>query len=207
MELPVYIPYVNRPDLLLKAVQSLGKYAAKVVVIDNSENQDVETKVPGTDVFKPCVPLSFTQSQNWMMKTSDIYIWMHVDAEASEDAYEKLCAKVEEVKDTKWGVIYMRYDIFSAVNGKAGRELGGYDNVFMDYSSDVDFYHRLDLAGLKRINLGHPDIKHVGSQTIKSDVVLGIKNAFMGSSRHDYYLKKWGGPGGFEVYKTPFNLL
>ena len=37
----IYTMYVNRKDLLVAAIESLGKHAGRVVVLDNSRAQDL----------------------------------------------------------------------------------------------------------------------------------------------------------------------
>lgn len=70
MNFIVGIPYVNRPDLLQRAVDSIKPYWPNTVIIDNSEqqelrNHDISSKV---EVFIPPVPLTFTQSMNFIIK-------------------------------------------------------------------------------------------------------------------------------------------
>jgi len=235
----VYIPFVNRPDLLAAAIKSLGKYGDRVVIIDNSVDGRTFWELPKLGVqlepcgwgrgprggvvrlFSPCVPLSFTQSQNLMIgwhrvaiadhdydeEQNGVYFWLHVDGTASEAAYEALLKKVEELEaaGTKWGAVLTRYDVFSAVNAGAANAVGGYDNVFQSYTSDKDFYRRLKLAGYWVGGIGHMDVKHLRSQTLKSDPLLALKSKLTGQARRDYYIAKWGGKPGEEKYTKPFN--
>jgi GT2 family glycosyltransferase len=217
MNFIVGIPYVNRPDLLERAVDSIKPYWPNTVIIDNSEHQDlrnhdISSKV---QVFIPPVPLTFTQSMNFIIKKAienncDVWMYMHSDAEAHPGVAEAFLETIKKIQDEgrKWGVIYTYYDTLAAYNVNAQKELGEFDTIFRDYHSDVDYYHRMDVLGYERINteFGDKIIHHNGgSSSVKSDPKrLKLTQATF-SLFAEYYQKKWGGPGGKEKYKTPFN--
>ena len=82
--IPVFIPYVNRLDLLQKAIASVPRrLTTEPLVINNS---DSPLTVPCHIVIPP-VPLTFAQTQNFMLKIAidrhvPFYLFMHSDAEA-----------------------------------------------------------------------------------------------------------------------------
>lgn len=79
-----FIPFVNRPDLLWKATESIAEL--KPVVVNNSKN---ECFYPTGDnrVTRPSVPLTFSQTMNLILQLTrtsgaNICIFMHSDAVA-----------------------------------------------------------------------------------------------------------------------------
>ena len=214
----VYIPFVNNKPFLIEAIRSLGKYKEFITVIDNSKNQDLqflfypdgdENDLAEIKIIKPSVPLYFGQMFNLVNKISedDIWIFMHSDGEASEKDYETMRDKINELidNDEKWSVIFSNYDVFSAVNKLAFNDIGGCDTEFLRYFSDNDYFKRLELKDYKRFQIEN-SVKHKGSSTIKSDPVLGLINEITFPMQKQYYIRKWGGEPGQEVYNKPFNL-
>ena len=212
--IPIFIPYVNRPDLLEKAVDSIplseeGEW--QVEIINNSGKP-----LPNDDLCagdcNPNVPLSFAQTQNWMIDLAEhfeapgFYLFMHSDAEAIGDTVERLVAMANAytIQKRKWGVIFTAYDALAAFNTAAFRHVGGWDTVLSWYLSDCDMYRRLKLAGYELIDSGLP-VKHEPSQTIKSDPYVRLCTEMEIPFRESYYRAKWGGPNEHEVYTVPFN--
>lgn len=205
----VWIPWVNRPDLLRGAVNCLEDVWPYLTILDNSPS-GLEGDWPCA-VERPTYPLTFTQSQNYFFldtkrQHASTMIWMHSDAECEVGS----CTKLSEIargfssSGDKWGVIFTHYDCLSAVNVDAALDVGLYDTTFAAYFSDNDFYHRLDTGGWSRNESGIP-VKHHGSQTINSDPNLKFMNGVTFDWYRQYYRNKWGGDPGRERYKYPFN--
>lgn len=212
----VYIPYVNRPDLLKCALDSVRELWGNLTVLDNSIDPDFWTEVNCCEVMHPPVPLSFTQSQNWFFKDAKrrgckFILWLHNDCQLPQGAAQQLIDRVRSyyAEGRKWGVAFTFYDIFSAVNLEMVDEVGGYDTNIFSYVSDQDFYHRVRLAGWETINteIEVEAIKrgHLGSQTIKSDEKISLINGVTQTMAAYYFNEKWGGDPGHEQYSSPFN--
>ena len=84
------------------------------------------------------------------------------------------------------------------------------ENIYPAYLEDSDHFYRVRLSGLPAT--GVPDFKFVhgdgmltGSVTINSNPQYKRANALTHARNHEYYKQKWGGDGGEEKYKTPFN--
>ena len=105
--IPLFVPYVNRFDLLEKAVRSAVCEGVEINVINNSDGQSIG--IPGVDFIqrRPPVPLNFNLTQNWMLSIAsgdsdydeDFYLFLHSDAEAGEGVVQKmirLCARTHE---------------------------------------------------------------------------------------------------------------
>lgn len=213
----IYIPFVNRPDLLKKAVDSVPVIGGwrdwqlnylQVEVINNSGKplpDDINARESN-----PPVPLTFAQSQNWMLRISEdflepFYIFMHSDAEAGEGTVQKLIELAHSLTNEgrKWGVIFTNYDALAAFNTAAFREVGGWDTELSWYHSDTDMYRRLELAGYELIESGLP-VNHTPSQTLNSDPEIKRRVDLMFPFRVFYYRAKHGGDPGHETFLTPF---
>lgn len=208
-----YIPYVNRPELLNRAIYSVPELWENLTVLDNS-GSGIDIGIPG--IFIPPVPLSFSQSQNYFFENAKrrgckFVLWLHNDCEIPQGAVLQLIERVRSYYEEgrKWGVAFTYYDIFSAVNLDMIEEVGGYDTNIRAYKSDQDFYLRVRLAGWETINteIEVEAIKagHIGSQTIQSDEKLSLINSVVQTADAFYYESKWGGEAGKESYQVPFN--
>jgi len=211
-----YIPYINRPDLLKRAVDSVPELWHNLTVVDNSD-YGVDTELPDSvEVFVPPVPLSFSQSQNFFFRDAKwnrncrFIVWLHNDCEIPQGAAQQLIERVRDyyAEGRKWGVCFTYYDILSAVNLDMIDEVGGYDTNIFSYKSDQDMYRRVQLAGWELVNteIEVEAIKagHVGSQTIRSDERLNLINGVTQTMAAFYYESKWLGDAGYEKTDIPF---
>jgi len=207
----VYIPYVNNPQLLTRAIDSVPELWIDTTVVNNSGSK-LDSFV---EVFDPPVPLSFTQSQNWFFKDAKrrgcrFVLWIHNDCELPAGAAHQLIEYVRNLyaEGRHWGVCFTFYDIFSAVNLEMIDEVGGYDANIRAYKSDQDFYRRVKLAGWELINteieVGAIRAGHLGSQTIRSDERVSLINGVVEVADAFYYQSKWGGDAGHETTDIPF---
>lgn len=207
--IPLFIPYVNRRDLLEKAVRSAQCPGVEVNVLDNSDGPSMSLQ----GIYRrPTVPLTAAQTLNWMQKIASadssygpFYLWMHNDAEAAGDSVQRLAAMAHAytVQGRKWGVIFTNYDALAAYNTAAFDDVGPWDTFLEQYCTDNDMYRRLRLAGYEMINSDLP-VKHEGSRTINSDPLYRLKVNLMYPCRQEYYRVKWGGDPGHETFDTPF---
>ena len=206
--IPIFIPYLNRLDLLKKAVASVPKNRITAPFVMNNSGDQVPFQA---SYWTPEVPLTFAQTQNWMLKLAGqmeipFYLFMHSDAEAEGDTVQRLIAMAQAftIQKRKWGVIFTAYDALAAFNTHAFSEVGGWDTALEWYASDQDMYRRIKLAGYELIDSNLP-VKHEPSQTIKADSSIRRKVDLMFPCRQAYYRAKWGGEAGKEVFTVPFD--
>ncbi|WP_313802439.1 glycosyltransferase family 2 protein [Cytobacillus sp.] len=215
MKYIVGIPYVNRLDLLQKAVESIKPYWEHTVIIDNSDGRDLKGHELSSKVqiYEPPVPLTFTQSMNYIIrlaeeKECEVWMYMHCDAEAHEGTPEALLTIVENTikEGRKWGVIFTLYDTLAAYSMEAQKEIGYFDTIIRDYFADTDYYRRMNLAGFELISTPLSNkMNHVGSASIHSDSNRAFITTITFPQSEAYYIAKWGGPRTQEKYNTPFN--
>jgi hypothetical protein len=213
--IPIFVPYVNRPDLLKRAVESVPLSDKWQVEVINNSGKPLPEDIYAGDINPP-VPLTFAQTQNWMLKLASrwiykdqavpFYLFMHSDAEAAPGTVEglELMARSLTANQYKWGVIFTAYDALAAFNTAAFREVGGWDTFLEWYCSDNDMYRRLRLAGYECIDSGLP-VKHMPSQTLNADPEVARRVNLMYPCREAYYAAKWGGSPGNETFLMPFN--
>jgi hypothetical protein len=217
MTVPLWIPFVNRPDLLEKAIRSTWHGGVETIVIDNSNGGDLPDSASVVDT--PPVPLTFSQTQNYMLKraigetnartsvwiANPFYLFMHADAEAEGDTVQRLVAMANAytIQKRKWGVIFTNYDALAAFNTEAFRAVGGWDTMLSWYLSDCDMYRRLRLAGYELIDSGLP-VKHAPSQTLNADPAIRRAVNMEVPFREAYYAAKWGGLNEHETFDKPW---
>lgn len=203
MNFLISMGYVNRPDLLYKAIYSIPSYWPHLVVVDNSPERDLrkETWIPKSiTVYEPPVPLTFSQKMNLMQnlareKKCDVVMYMHNDAEAHEGTPEAVLSLIESLnrEGRKWGAIFTNFDILSAFNMEAVNAVGPWDTNLPQYFSDVDFYRRIVHAGYEHIWTGLGVTHHNdGMMTLKSDDYLRTVNQVTWPLYQEYFEAKWG---------------
>jgi hypothetical protein len=212
-----FVPVVNRPDLLEAVVHAAEPLWDALTIIDNSPERWVrewarKRGLP-VSIFVPPVPLSFAQTQNWMLRETirrgkPIYIFMHSDAIIPGGACEKLLdlARFTEESGQRWGAIFTHYDVLAAFNPRAFEDVGGWDTNLPWYYSDNDVYRRLKLAGWQCID-SNIQVGHDASQTLNSDSYLRFLNRITFPLFGEYYRRKWGGKPGEETFIHPFGVL
>ena len=206
------IPFLNRPDLLRVAIQSVKPLWPHTLIIDNSDT-GLDTAMWPVPVVRPPVPLMISQTMNLLQRLAaerscEVVLFMHNDAEAAVGTPERLLAIIEEAITSKqrWGVVFTHYDILAAYSMEMARVVGQWDTTLPAYFADDDYYRRVRLAGYEFINTGLQVIHHNnGSSTLKSDPRLMFLNNVTFPLYERYYTAKWGGLPGSETYDWPFN--
>ncbi len=208
--IPIFIPYVNRPDLLNLAIASVPDSRkdrlTQLIVINNSGIDLLGSECSG--YTNPPVPLSFSQTQNWMLKIAmewmaPFYLFMHSDASCEPWVVDTLIQTAEEQTEP-WGAIFTAYDALATYNTEAFKAIGGWDTNLVWYGAEQDAYHRLRLAGYPTRETGLP-VKHDPSQTMKADPAIHRAVNLGAAFRDFYYIQKWGGLPGHEQFQAPFN--
>lgn len=216
MKYLVGIPYVNHPDLLYLAVNSIKLFWPQTIIIDNSKQRDLrhDKQLPSEiPVYYPPVPLTFSQTMNLLQlialeQQCQVLMFMHNDAEAHPGTPEAFLAVLQElqVSGRKWGMVQTNYDTLAAFSMKAVMNVGIWDTVLPQYFADIDYYRRMQLAGYEFVGTGLGVTHHNnGSSTIKSDSDKMFLHQITCPLYEHYYEAKWGGKIGAERFNTPFN--
>jgi predicted O-methyltransferase YrrM len=208
-----YIPYVNRPDLLERAVASVRALWDNLVVIDQSSDGLSREDHPWVDciagVFRCATPsMSFTQVMNWAQAEAlergvEHLVFMHNDAECSGDVASRVLESARS--RPRAGVVFTNYDALAVFQVPALRDVGPWDETFRWYFADNDYYRRLLLHGWEQWNFGGQEVAHRGSQTLRSDPAIATQVAAEWRWHEDHYRHKWGGLPGQERFSIPYN--
>lgn len=216
MKYLVGIGYVNRIDLLKKAIESIQPFWANTFIMDNSNHRDLrhgESFPTNVKIFEPPVPFTLSQTMNLLHRLGaeqrcDVIMFMHNDAEADAGTAENFLSAIEKMQreGRRWGVAFTNYHTLAAYNMKAIKEVGPWDTVLPHYFSDCDYFTRLRLAGYEQVWTGLNVIHHNnGASTIKSDGNLEHIHNITFPLYQTYYQSKWGGLPGQERFTLPFN--
>jgi hypothetical protein len=185
-----FIPYVNMPSLLEKAIASSSHVAANGigVIIDNRSDNTVESpesilaKLDNLSfcVIKPDVPLTTAQTMNFMKSLANekrgvkYFTFMHNDGEIVGNGMS-LIEKARSEAENSWGVIFTEYDVFCVFNLDVCNKIGEWDWLrFPFYFLDNDYYDRIKLAGYRCVDYNFREKFEVihhnnASNTIKND--------------------------------------
>lgn len=136
--------------------------------------------------------------------------FQHNDAIAEAGTAEAFLGRIEALtKDRehskRWGALLTNYDVLSAYHLAAVDAVGEWDDNFVAYVGDVDWFYRLRLGGWQTIET-ELKVEHVGSQTRHSSPAKQRAHDHFGRAEHAYYAAKWGGAIHHERYTTPFNV-
>jgi hypothetical protein len=138
----------------------------------------------------------------------DVMFTMHVDGwcQPGKAAQVKKFVEDQVASGEKWGACMSMYDVLLALNMAAVRDVGYFDPMFFQYSTDPDYYHRLRIGGWPQLEAGAQGIEHFTSSVRRTDSVYAHRVHWRTADGFDdrYYALKWGGPGGQEKYTRPF---
>eukprot|EP00762_Andalucia_godoyi_P001833 ANDGO_06076.mRNA.1 hypothetical protein len=93
-----------------------------------------------------------------------------------------------------WGAIFTNYDAFVVFNPTATAIVGQWDVYYFQYTSDIDYYERIRVAGFPLLQLGEELVLHEVSGTIKSNACFKKRSTVIGDYGRLYFSQKWGPP-------------
>ena len=206
MEKILYIPHLMNEELLVKVIESFIVQVDKIVVINNSlvPLKYVNEKVVD---YIPSDTLCFEQSLNYAIRDSHkngspYLLWAHNDLIAMDNnVVNNLLLKYEEVKNTKWGMIYGDYDHICLFNPQFfyNENCWGDVNLFVGYFGDNHRNRLMSLRGYNFYNADNIHVNHVGSQTIRNNAIMNYKNGLTFGLWQQLYISLWGGSPGQET--------
>jgi predicted O-methyltransferase YrrM len=224
----IFIPVVNRFDLLEKAVRGIKlDLYDEYIIFNNSEQTIPEEVYSGTQfrVLNPERRMTFTETQNAMRQYAidnnfDFYSFMHNDGEVHDDTDVALVKYAESLTEN-WGVIFTNYDVLCAFNTKAFEHIGvwgdkDWPSQQNGYLLDNDYYRRVRSNGYvikeiteREVTYVPADrvggVSHFGSATLKDPNEQSLWDSQV-KSVYDHYFKKWGGESGQEKYTHPYDI-
>jgi hypothetical protein len=222
MSYAAYVFFVNREDLLQRAIGAFAEIEPFLTVVNNSGKHFPEDASRLYDVFEPPVPLTYSQSMNWMLKDAegkgvDFILHFHSDAYSTNPtAVKELLEYASKTKaeNRRWACLWTLYDVLWVVNPIAARDVGGWDTLFPDYYTDQAFKQRCKRRGWELIDTNIQGIGHDkgdgvgngqhGSATINSDPQLSFIHGMIDPLYGILYQSMYGGIPGRETTLIPF---
>lgn len=199
------VPVLNRPDLLVKMVQSLDVEIGEIIVIDNGGVVDPDELDRPVRLIRPGHNLGVAASWNLVIKVSPLAPWWCIVNNDIEFAPGDLDSLTTQIEGEPTAFAFLGTPSVFGLTSQVLDAVGFFDENFIPaYFEDNDFARRAMLAGVKSIGLP-PRYHHEVSATIRSDAALREHNAFTFPENGGYYDKKWGGPPGGERFTTPFD--
>ncbi|MDR5584018.1 glycosyltransferase family 2 protein [Paenibacillus larvae] len=207
--------YRNSLDLLRLALNSIKPCWNHTVIIDNTSDLALrgESFPQGVQILEPPVPLTFTQSMNYLIRVgeeceADAVIFMHNDVELHPGTIEAYLSALENLvhSDKNWGVLLANGFLLAAMRMEAVKKIGLWDTVWPDIFSDYDYCQRIHIAGYDIVDTYLPLTHHNGgSNTIKKDPLLFSLTQVMGPLWLEIYKAKWGDMQVQEKYRIPYD--
>lgn len=203
----IYIPYVNRIDLLKLAIDSQSKHLDKILVI-NQSGKDISKEISNVAIFD-MEHMHFSRMQNFAQNLAYYYnlkyiFFQHNDCWLTSDIINNMIEICE--KDNKIAVVFTYYDCFALFNVSLLRNIGCWDESFNWYEGDIDFYQRILRDGYKHAEAGINAVCHIGSETLNSLSPEQFKSVkFNQDWAVKHYIHKWGGYKGQESNHMPYN--
>lgn len=196
------VPVLNSPEYLYDMLDSIDYPIRKIVVIDNGDV--VNRDLGDIRVIKPGHNLGVAASWNMIIKTNPKAPWWFIvnfDLEFQDGDL----GKIDEYMAAHDGLALMNGFSAFAVSKSAIAAAGWFDENFVPaYYEDNDWNYRAKLVGVPAVELEN-NIRHYGSVTIGSNPLYRSANHQSFTRNGSYYLRKWGGMPGQELYQTPFN--
>lgn len=85
-------------------------------------------------------------------------------------------------------------------------KIGNFDSAFFPaYFEDNDYHYRIKIAGFDGVKNSRALFYHFGSMTVKSGQDIRILSNSRYLQNQAYFIEKWGGKPGEELFNTPFN--
>lgn len=212
-----FIPYVNRPDLTILALNSIPNLWENTLLVDNSDNGNLAEEIGphfdfGFTVVRPPVPLTTAQTYNWMRfiaidQKTDFITFMHNDCEVITKDGDNLLldAAASSFSDEtqKIGWVHQdaneNEDLFCAYKTEMLADVGDWDWLCCPfYFLDIDYMKRVRRNGWTIQRTPGIMCKHHSdaSSTIKSSKLRGLINPYYFSVSDNLINIKWNKLGG-----------
>lgn len=201
------IPTINRKDLLEEALAVYRKTwkHRHMYIVDNG-NQGIEQDYPYFRVFNRHsnigVAASWNKIATYLMRLGYSHIMiLNDDVIVKKDPYEIEDWMMENPADFYTGGGYFSFILPIETFLKVGE----FDtNFFPAYYEDNDYTYRLQLMGMRKLDSDYlkPEVLRL-SQSGEKDSTL-YDNVY---KCRRYYIQKWGGAPGEEMFTTPFERI
>ena len=222
----ISVPYLTVEEHRKKMTQTYNSIESKehdiykIAIVNGASEEDLELIRSFNDYTEVNDENCLAKAWNKGIKEArdegcDLYIISNLDVILNKDTIDEL-VKIEdlmlwspyEVRTTDGAVVsyqtngFLSFSFF-AIKPECIDKVGYFDEAFKPlYWEDVDYSYRMKLQGLRYEGVPTCSFKHYGSSAI-NDAKIDIMPSYVENMK--YYISKWGGGRGQEVFKTPFN--
>jgi hypothetical protein len=223
----IYIPFACNIDALNRCVESVlsqiddfSCFNGRKIVIQNDSQQDISSLIVHPEAVEIMeapyrIKLVHAQQGNWMIQdaihTSQPFaLTVHADAEILPGAMQDILERYEELKDTKWGIIFGGKDwqVFGCYNPQffVQEDVWFDPFLFPFYYMDNHMHRIMGLRGWPVYSSHSPiaTIKHKSSHYLKEDSIFRRKNDIAFPAHGSIYTQIWGGLPGQERVTDPW---
>lgn len=199
------IPYLNRPDLLRRCLNSIDVHYDKIVIVDNSE-----TAIPISFQYKVIRHPNAGVAASWneVIKLFPAAWWLLVNNDI-EFAPGDLAKFEEAIQTTEAGIVADGINNMACfgITANCVQKVGLFDeNFYPAYGEDIDYMRRCRLLDVEHRYLQGMGMRHDRSSTVKAfPAELQERNRETFEANKAYYIRKWGGWEGQEMFHHPFN--
>ena len=198
---------LNRPDLLLRMVDSIDVSVERLCIVQNSGGEDIDAaiqdisggrnplidKVYVERPFRNCgvapawnsIIKSFPECDYWLIANNDT-VFLPGDLAKYHELYQHNAEAVIVAANGAFNCFLITPLVVSRV--------GLFDeNIWPIYHEDIDYYTRMQRAGIQRIPIPSAvGWSNDGSWTIKSDTQYQANNTTTQHENGVYVEEKWG---------------
>lgn len=217
----VAVPILVQGEKLLKHVASIDVPVKRYYVLDNSEGRDPTVadaidelyqnppaNIEEISVVENYLNAGYPGSVNQIIRdNTDCEQWIVscFDWWAAPGEYQKILDYTGDLSNGAFfgqgGDAMCTFMFTPNLIDKVGMVD---ENFFPGYFEDNDYRRRIDLSGLKVASIPLQS-EHDRSSTLNSSQRFKQRNQFTFQKNHEYYMSKWGGNPGAEIYVKPFN--
>lgn len=215
------IPHYNRPDLLLRCIQSIDYPVDKLVIVQNGKDEDMPNVFALPSHVKQYVHIRHPNtgvagSWNEVIMLFPAPWWMLVNNDIlfTPGDLERMSRATWTFKDEHAILFGNHACAFFTITKRGVKNVGLFDWALRPaYYEDNEWMWRLKCVGetytnIENINSIHGEnvngVMH-GSRTINATPQLLNENSRTYDNNHRYYVAKTGGEPGQEKFTHPFN--
>lgn len=207
------IPVLNRLDLLERAVAAID-YPADVLIINNNsvdpefvKQVEVLGNTERLQVLHQEKNMGVAASWNLIISAAFKlgHEWVFIGSNDTFLHHGSLSAAINLRKDSAFGVWHLHAFDFFLLHSSTIEKVGWFDeNFYPAYKEDQDYMYRCCLAGVQRMDIPGCSADHVRSATISSNRKYQMRNCETHTANLNYYVEKWGGDAGHELFSNPY---
>lgn len=221
----ITVPFIKVEEHKNKMIQTYNSIENKeheiykIAIVNHANEEDLELVRSFNDYTEVNDENCLARAWNKGVREArdegcDLYIISNLDVILNKNTIDELVKTSDMLLwspiETRYGIKfnhgYDEHDLsfsFFIMKPECIAKVGYFDETFKPcYWEDIDYSYRMKLLNLKHEGVNTCYFEHYGSSAI-NDAKIDIMPSYIENMK--YYMSKWGGGRGQEVFKTPFN--